>query len=214
MRSFAYTLLVALSVTSIVSAHAQGPHHAKARNLKRAGNKKWGRRDGTGTSDSASSTATDAPDATTTYLSVVPDVVTGEITISNTAAAAPEATAAAVGADRGDTTPLPSCQARNPFGSYCDPTTTDCCETGTTCISNVCQRLCGIATTEPYCDADFPCDSTKGYVCTNSRCRPPSGATRVAIGSTCNQGGANTLFCIPGKAVCVSGTCQACTQHS
>ncbi|KAM0756051.1 hypothetical protein T439DRAFT_19432 [Meredithblackwellia eburnea MCA 4105] len=214
MRSFTYTIVVAFSVASAVAAHGQGPRHAKARShARRAGNRVWGRRDvGDSTTDSSDATPTDAP--TTTYLSVVPDVVTGEITISNTAAAAPEVTAAAVGHDRGDTTPLPDCQTRNAFGSYCDPTTTDCCEAGTTCISNVCQRLCGISTTEAYCDADFPCDSTKGYVCTKSRCRPPANAVRVALGATCDQGGANTLFCIPGKAICVNGTCQACTQHS
>lgn len=69
---------------------------------------------------------TDAP-SQTTYASVIAeDFSTGEITISNTAAATPQETAAAKGADRGDTTPLPSCQARAAFGSFCDPATTDC----------------------------------------------------------------------------------------
>ena len=66
------------------------------------------------------------------------------------------------------------------------------------CVSNACARICGISTLEAYCDASSPCDSTKGYTCTKSRCRPPTGATRVQVGETCDQGGANTLFwCAP-----------------
>ena len=52
-----------------------------------------GRRDATDSSSPA--TTTTAPDASNTFLTVVPDNVTGDVTISNTAAAAPEATAAA-----------------------------------------------------------------------------------------------------------------------
>lgn len=159
---------------------------------------------------------TDIPTATV-YLTAVPDIVTGDITISNTEAAAPQQTGDAVGADRGDTFPLPLCQVLAPFGSYCDPTSTDCwyklfcfvillvreaslplkcihSATGTTCISNLCQRLCDISTVEAYCDDEFPCDATLGYVCTSSRCRPPATATHVAVGATCDQGTANTLF--------------------
>lgn len=37
-------------------------------------------------------------------------------------------------------------------------------------------------------------------------------ASRVSTGSPCDQGGANTLFCLPSKAVCIGGLCTACTQ--
>ncbi|KAL8292470.1 hypothetical protein RQP46_001082 [Phenoliferia psychrophenolica] len=214
MRSFGLSLVSGLSLASAIAAHS-GPHHnhgkrAHPGRLARA----WGRRDAPDSS-SGSPTPTASDDASaTTFLSVVPDGVTGPITISNTAAADPQATAVAVGADRGDTSPLPTCQAMAQFGESCDPTTTDCCSVGTTCVSNICQRICGISTLEAYCDASSPCDSTKGYTCTKSRCRPPAGATRVGLGAACDQGGANTLFCIPGKGICVSGTCMACTQHS
>lgn len=53
-------------------------------------------------------------------LSDVPDVVTGEITVSNTQAAAPQETAAARGLDRGDTSPLPTCSPSQGFGQSCD----------------------------------------------------------------------------------------------
>ncbi|KAI5481073.1 hypothetical protein MNV49_006259 [Pseudohyphozyma bogoriensis] len=211
MRSFT-AVLVALSLATAISAH-NNPHQ----NNKRLHDRKpraWGaRRDVSATATADDSDATAAP--TTTYLTAVPsDFSTGAITISNTLAAAPEVTASAVGADRGETSALPTCSARGNFGDSCDPVTADCCATGLTCLSGSCARICTIAVTEPYCDASNPCDTSMGYVCTKNRCRPPTGATRVGLGSTCNQGGANTLFCYPNKAICADGTCQQCTQHS
>ncbi|KAK4703650.1 hypothetical protein P7C70_g2564, partial [Phenoliferia sp. Uapishka_3] len=136
------SVVTALSLASAISAHAGAHHNGKRAHGNRAA-RAWGRRDGSTDSSSGaafvgSATTTDSGSAST-FLSVVPDVVTGAITISNTAAAAPQQTAAAVGADRGDTTPLPACEAENPFGGYCDPTTTDCCLPGKAfCVGNVC----------------------------------------------------------------------------
>ena len=74
--------------------------------------------------DTLSSAAAAAP---TALPSEVPDVVTGSaVTISNTQAAAPGATAAAVGVDRGDTAPLAACPPSASFGSYCDPASSVC----------------------------------------------------------------------------------------
>ncbi|ORY61154.1 hypothetical protein BCR35DRAFT_355178 [Leucosporidium creatinivorum] len=203
----AVSLLVAAALAFTVSA--KGNHQ----NINRSHLRKqraWGRRD----LDSSLAASATITDSTNTLPTAVPDVVTGAITISNTEAADPQATASAVGADRGDTSPLPACPATAAFGAACDPTSSVCCQTGLSCVNKKCARLCPITTTEAYCDADFPCDSTMGYVCTNSRCRPPATATRVGTGETCDQGGANTLFCIPAKGLCVSGVCQPCTQHA
>ncbi|KAM0787968.1 hypothetical protein ACM66B_006171 [Microbotryomycetes sp. NB124-2] len=164
-------------------------------------------------SPTAAPTATDSGNADA-LPTVVPDVVTGEITISNTQAAAPQQTAAARGADRGDTSPLPACSPSQAFGEFCDQASGTCCQEGLVCSNRKCARLCPVASTEPYCDDDFPCDESLGYTCTNNRCRPPSTATRVANGETCDQGDLNTLFCIPAKGLCVSGTCQPCIQHA
>jgi len=152
--------------------------------------------------------------AASSVLTEVPAVVTGAVTISNTQVAAAGETAAAVGAPKKVVHALPGCSSVAAFGESCSPLTSTCCDTGLTCKGGSCTFMCSSDTTESYCDADFPCNTDLGYVCTAGRCRPPAGAVRVANGETCDQGTTNTLFCIPGKGVCQDGTCKACTQHS
>ncbi|GAA5886264.1 hypothetical protein JCM5296_003542 [Sporobolomyces johnsonii] len=151
---------------------------------------------------------------TGTMLTAVPSDATGRVTISNTAAAAPRSTAKAVGVDRGRIAPATCTYYSATLGSYCNQSSGLCCVQGLTCVGMSCAYLCTVDSSEPYCDADTPCNAHLGYTCYLNRCRPPSGATRVQIGETCNQGSGNTLFCIPGTAICASGTCHSCTQQS
>ncbi|GJN87829.1 hypothetical protein Rhopal_000784-T1 [Rhodotorula paludigena] len=149
---------------------------------------------------SGSSTISAAP-ADSTFLSVVPDGAVGTVTISNTAAAAPDTTQQAVGKTQQQVGPL-TCSPSVTLGGACDPN------------AGVCTAICTIDTTEPYCDASTPCNEELGYTCYKSRCRPPTGAVRVQNKDTCDQGSGNTRFCIPTKGICVGGTCLPCTQHS
>ncbi|SCV72560.1 BQ2448_4097 [Microbotryum intermedium] len=147
-------------------------------------------------------------------LSDVPATATAIVTVSNTATAAAGKTAEAKGSIRPDDNKLPECSSNNVLGESCDPTTGSCCATGLTCLQKSCARLCGVRTVEAYCADQSECDHSLGYSCTNNRCRPPITAAHVDNGELCDQGGANTAFCIPGRGVCAGGRCQPCTLHS
>ncbi|GAA6011357.1 hypothetical protein JCM11491_002756 [Sporobolomyces phaffii] len=133
--------------------------------------------------------------------------------VSDTAAAAPGATQAASGTVVQPVGPV-GCSYSAGFGASCDQASGVCCAAGLTCSGQQCAYLCGLDTTERFCDAGSPCNAALGYTCSLNRCRPPAGAVRVQTGDTCDQGGANTRFCIPGRAVCSQGTCTPCVQHS
>ncbi|GAA6061180.1 hypothetical protein JCM10212_002393 [Sporobolomyces blumeae] len=137
----------------------------------------------------------------------------GTPVVSDTEAAAPGATASAAGVIVQASGPV-GCSATVGFGDSCDQASGVCCSTGLTCSGQQCVYLCGLDTTERYCDAGTPCNESLGYVCSLNRCRPPAGAVRVQNGDACDQGTGNTKFCIPGRGVCVEGTCTSCQQHS
>ncbi|GAA5974129.1 hypothetical protein JCM11641_003452 [Rhodosporidiobolus odoratus] len=202
----AFTLVLAAFVAGAVAAPDHQNIHRHARQQRA-----WGQRRALSSSSSASK-ASSAAAATGTFLFEVPDNANKVVTVSNTAAAAAQATQAAQGVTQSATGPL-SCSNTGAFGASCDPNSGSCCQTGLTCSGNVCAYLCSIDTTEPYCDASFPCNEELGYACYKSRCRPPTGAVRVQNGETCDQGSGNTRFCVPGKGICASGKCTSCTQH-
>lgn len=197
--SLALSLALALGLAASTAAHAGHDHPNQPRGHLRPNRRGAGR---------------ERRAAAASVLTEVPSVVTGAVTISNTQVAAAGETAAAVGAAKKPVKSLPGCGAVGGTGDACSPLTGSCCDTGLTCYAGACAPLCTSDTTESYCDADFPCNADLGYVCTAGRCRPPTGAVRVANGEKCDQGSANSLFCIPSKGVCVEGTCQSCTQHS
>ncbi|KDE08720.1 hypothetical protein MVLG_01175 [Microbotryum lychnidis-dioicae p1A1 Lamole] len=147
-------------------------------------------------------------------LSDVPASATAIVTVSNTAPAAAGQTAEAKGSLRLDDNKLPDCSSESALGGSCDPTTGSCCGAGLTCLQKSCARLCGVRSLEAYCANQSECDNSLGYTCTNNRCRPPLTAAHVDNGEACDQGGANTAFCIPGRGVCIGGTCQPCTLHT
>lgn len=199
--SLALAIALALSLATSATAHAGHDSPLQPRGHLRANRR-------------APARERRAAAAASSVLTEVPAVVTGAITISNTQAAPAGETASAVGAIKKAPKTLPGCSAVASSGESCSPVTGSCCDTGLTCYAGSCTNLCTSDTTESYCDADYPCNSGLGYVCTANRCRPPAGAVRVANGEKCDQGSDNTLFCIPGKGVCAEGTCQSCTQHS
>ncbi|GAA5898615.1 hypothetical protein JCM8208_004714 [Rhodotorula glutinis] len=207
MRTSFVLLGAVLSATSALASSGHGgrvPGHLRQ---KRA----WGHR----RAESVGSPTISADPASETFLTAVPEVVPGflTVTISNTEAANPETTAQAVGATQAATGPL-TCAPSVGFGGSCDPNGGACCQTGLSCVGGTCEALCTLKTLEPYCDASLPCDDSLGYTCYKNRCRPPSGAVRVQIGEPCDQGSGNTRFCIPGKGICFAGTCLSCSQHA
>ncbi|GAA6029991.1 hypothetical protein JCM8097_009204 [Rhodosporidiobolus ruineniae] len=207
MRAAFSLALVAL----VASAFAAPDHQNMGGHLRQK--RAWGQRRAVSSSSSSSgSSASSAAAATGTFLTAVPAAATGVVTVSKTNAANAAATQAAQGVIAKASGPL-GCSAQNALGASCDPNAGICCQTGLTCSGKVCTHLCTIDTTEPYCDASFPCNEDLGYTCYKSRCRPPTGAIRVQNGDTCDQGSGNTQFCIPGKGTCVSGKCSPCTQH-
>ncbi|GAA5823009.1 hypothetical protein JCM5353_007850 [Sporobolomyces roseus] len=133
--------------------------------------------------------------------------------VSDTEAAAPGATQSASGSIVQASGPV-GCSYSAGFGGSCDQSSGTCCATGLTCSGQKCAYLCGLDTTERFCDAGTPCNTALGYTCDLNRCRPPAGAVRVPTGDTCDQGAGNTKFCIPGRAICKSGKCVPCVQHS
>ncbi|GAA5887180.1 hypothetical protein JCM16303_002218 [Sporobolomyces ruberrimus] len=137
----------------------------------------------------------------------------GTPVVSDTEAAVPGATAAAAGTIVQPVGPV-GCSNSAGFGASCDQASGACCATGLVCSGQKCANLCGLDTTERFCDAGSPCNTKLGYTCSLNRCRPPAGAVRVQTGDQCDQGAGNTKFCIPGRAICSSGTCVACVQHS
>ncbi|BGP37221.1 hypothetical protein JCM10449v2_001126 [Rhodotorula kratochvilovae] len=175
----------------------------------------WGQRRAVSGSSSGSkgSPTAAASAADSTFLSAVPSNAAGTVTISNTYAADPETTAAAVGATQVAVAPL-TCAPSVTLGGSCDPNSGACCQTGLTCSGQVCTAMCTIDTLEPYCDASLPCNEELGYTCYKSRCRPPTGSVRVQNKESCDQGSGNTRFCIPGRGICVGGTCLPCSQHA
>ncbi|BGP00808.1 hypothetical protein RTBOTA2_002192 [Rhodotorula toruloides] len=197
MRS---TLVLLVAAVFIGSAAAGANHNSKPRTHLRQ-KRAWGQRRQLNNPDPA------------TFLSAVPSDATAAVTILNTGAAPSGTTAAAAGATQAAVAPL-VCAPSAGLGGFCDPNAGVCCQTGLTCSDNACQAVCTIDTTEAYCDASTPCNAALGYTCYKSRCRPPTGAVRVQNGQSCDQGGANTQFCIPGKGICVGGTCLACSQHA
>ncbi|TNY23936.1 hypothetical protein DMC30DRAFT_388168 [Rhodotorula diobovata] len=207
MRTSYALIAVALSAVGAVatSNHAgQAPRHLRQ---KRA----WGHR----RAESVASPTVSAESPSETFLSAVPEVVPASVTvtISNTEAQSPQTTAQAVGATQAAVAPLTCAPSVGLHGS-CDPNAGACCQSGLTCSGQVCEALCTIDTLEPYCDAALPCNEALGYTCYKNRCRPPSGAIRVQLEEPCDQGSGNTRFCIPGKGICVGGTCLSCSQHA
>ncbi|GAA6015568.1 hypothetical protein JCM10207_008129 [Rhodosporidiobolus poonsookiae] len=201
--------VLSIAVAALFASALAAPDHQNMnKHLRQA--RAWGQRRAVSSSGSASASSADA--ATGTFLSEVPAAATGIVTVSNTAPAQAGATQAAQGAVQKATGPISFSNSAG-LGSSCDPNSGVTCQTGLTCSGKVCTYLCSIDTTEPYCDADFPCSEDLGYTCYKSRCRPPTGAVRVQNGETCDQGSGNTRFCIPSKGICQSGKCQSCTQH-
>ncbi|GAA5902978.1 hypothetical protein JCM6882_009661 [Rhodosporidiobolus microsporus] len=198
---------LSLVVLALVGSVLAAPDHQNAnKHLRQA--RAWGQRRAVSSSSSAS--ASKASGAS--VLTAVPSGATATVTLSNTEAADAGATQAAQGTVQKATGPI-SASTSAGLGQSCDPNAGVACATGLTCSGKVCTYLCSIDTTEPYCDADFPCAEDLGYTCYKSRCRPPTGAVRVQNGDTCDQGTGNTRFCIPGKGICSSGKCTPCTQH-
>ncbi|KAK4052093.1 hypothetical protein OIV83_002387 [Microbotryomycetes sp. JL201] len=123
-------LVIAAAVLLAYTVSASNTHEdLKRAHLRRQ--RAWGRRqlDASVAAmiNSGSPTAAPTADSGDSPLpTVVPDVVTGDITISNTQAAAPQQTAAAKGADRGDTSPLPACSPSQGFGEFCDQASGTC----------------------------------------------------------------------------------------
>merc|ERR1711939_92483 len=152
--------------------------------------------------------------APTSVLDVAPLNAQEVVTVSNTRAAAASATARARGTRRRPITPPGQCSRLGGAGETCSPLGLSCCADGLRCLGGTCERVCHLATTEGYCASESDCDSSLGYTCNldDNRCRPPTGATRVSIGETCDQGSGNTLFCIPAHGICVDGTCQSCVR--
>ncbi|GAA5850727.1 hypothetical protein JCM8547_009071 [Rhodosporidiobolus lusitaniae] len=204
MRAAFSLVLAALFASAIAAPDHQNMN--KHLRQKRA----WGQR--RAVSSGSSSATTSAAAATGTFLTEVPDSVNKVVTVSNTAAAPAGQTQSAQGVVQQASGPI-SVSNSGTLGSSCDPNAGKGCATGLTCSGKVCAYLCSIDTTEPYCDASFPCAEELGYTCYKSRCRPPTGAVRVQNGETCDQGSGNTRFCIPGKGICASGKCTPCTQH-
>ncbi|KAK4050567.1 hypothetical protein OIO90_005034 [Microbotryomycetes sp. JL221] len=115
----AATLFTTALLAYTVSAHGHDDTK-RHQNLRRQ--RAWGRRqlDASVAAMASSLVATAAPTVAGNLPTAVPDDVTGDFTISNTQAAAPQQTAAAKGADRGDTAPLPACSPSQGFGASCD----------------------------------------------------------------------------------------------
>ncbi|GAA6047939.1 hypothetical protein JCM3770_006435 [Rhodotorula araucariae] len=211
MRTSLAFLVATLFATSALAA-ADHQHMRGHLRQKRA----WGQRRAV-VSDSSDSSPGSPPAAAAvasdTVLTAVPNDAVGTVTISNTDAASPETTAAAVGATQVAVAPL-TCAPIVMLGGSCDPNSGACCQSGLTCSGQVCTARCTIDTLEPYCDASLPCNEELGYTCYRSRCRPPTGAVRVQNEESCDQGSGNTRFCIPGRGICVGGTCLSCSQHA
>ncbi|GAA5826184.1 hypothetical protein JCM11251_007198 [Rhodosporidiobolus azoricus] len=198
---------LSLVVLALFASVLAAPDHQDSnKHLRQA--RAWGQRRAVSSSSSSSGSKVTAAASATGSAAAA----SGALTLSNTEAAKPGTTQAAQGVVQQATGPI-SASTSAGLGASCDPNAGIACATGLTCSGKVCTHLCSIDTTEPYCDAEFPCNEELGYTCYKSRCRPPTGAVRVQNGDTCDQGSGNTRFCIPGKGICASNKCTPCTQH-